>query len=727
MFSMANDLCDECQRISIDTLRSSSGFAHSSLLHNIDCGISSECALCSEIEKALPQHIARERLDDKVRYERPDVRFYVHPDQIGDLFVTVGCRPQDIRWLAGRSLVSKSKGGLVRSFRVFADRGTAVENVCRYSNPLPEPFSDKAFNLIKLWLHRCLGSHEHCRTASTNKLPSRVIDVGPADGSQNPFLHVSSECSTYDKLSDVSQRYIALSYCWGSHLWAGKDAQVTTASSLEARRRGIRITDLPQTIHDAVVITRRLGVRYLWVDALCILQGSDALAKADWERESSKMADVYGGAFLTIAAASARSVHEGIFHDRKPQGKQVVMQFSAGNNGSLEGPIYIQHNPVFRDCIDEPLYHRGWTIQERILSPRVVVFTRDQLVWNCQTQNLTESGIEMNAVGQLRLRTPDILEDGGALQFWHSVVRDYSSRHLTNATDKLPAISGLAAALCQQTGDRYLAGLWENSIFDDLLWANASLYSSRGNRVAPSRLPGYRAPSWSWASVHGNIDFHRSSKDPASYCAKFLWCHVTHSGIDKLGAVSGGWIKLRGPLVRVLRYGLERGSNLIVQTGTGQDAMSVCLGQAILDAGKKDIEISTPASNDEFSDIWVLRIKTKAGLVLRVAHGEDCADATDDDESLSTTDDSHVSVAADSGGKRDKQLLGSDIVQRLRNIWERLPWKKPKTVIMPPVHEVIRPRKGPIPKRFRRIGMIELEDIGMQGFKHCEKRTVTIV
>lgn len=91
------------------------------------------------------------------------------------------------------------------------------------------------------------------------------------------------------------------------------------------------------------------------------------------------MVGIHGNAFLTIAAASARSVHEGIFHDRKIQGEQVVIKFSAENNGSLDNAVYIQHNPVFCDYIDEPLYHRGWTLQERMLSPRVVVFTRLEL------------------------------------------------------------------------------------------------------------------------------------------------------------------------------------------------------------------------------------------------------------------------------------------------------------------------------------------------------------
>lgn len=558
-------------------------------------------------------------------------------------------------------------------------------------------------------------------------LPSRVIDVGPADGSQHPHLYVPSGSSNCAKMADVSQRYIALSYCWGSHLWDGKDPQITTASSLEARKREICMTDLPQTIRDAVVISRRLGIRYLWVDALCILQGSDAEAKADWERESSRMADIYGSAFLTIAAASARSVHEGIFHDRKPQGKQVVMRFSAENNDSLDNPVYIQHKPVFRDCIDEPLYHRAWTMQERMLSPRVVVFTRDQLVWNCQTQNLTESGIEMNALGQQRLRTSDVLGKGGALEFWHSVVRDYSSRYLTDATDKLPALSGLAAALHQRTGDEYIAGLWKRSVLDDLLWMNKAIYSSHGNRVAPSRQPDYTAPSWSWASVHGNINFHRSPKDSAFYFARCLSYHITRSEIDEFGAVSGGWIQLRGPLIQVLRLGLERGSNLIVQSGVGRYSNPVALGNTTLDAGKKDIAISDSESNDEFSDIWVLRIKKKAGLVLRAVDCTDSSVAVDDGDSFSTTDDNHIWTAEDSGGRYPEKHPANGIVQRVRNIFEHPPWKRSKAVIMPPIPKPIPPKKAPIPKSFRRLGMIELDLIGMERFEPCEKRTVTII
>jgi hypothetical protein len=120
---MASNLCDECQRISIDALRSYEGFEHSSLLQKRDLGISSECALCFEIGRTLAQDLVRKWLNDNVRYERRRVRFHVHPDQISYLFVTFGCPPKDLEWVDSSWLRSKSEGGMVLSFRIFADHG----------------------------------------------------------------------------------------------------------------------------------------------------------------------------------------------------------------------------------------------------------------------------------------------------------------------------------------------------------------------------------------------------------------------------------------------------------------------------------------------------------------------------------------------------------------------------------------------------------------------------
>ncbi|KAL2065264.1 hypothetical protein VTL71DRAFT_2933 [Oculimacula yallundae] len=178
--------------------------------------------------------------------------------------------------------------------------------------PLNSAFSKDAFRPVDSWLKTCLVSGYGWDGVRSGKFPTRVIDVGPLDGSQNPILTIPSMWSdSAAGASNVDIRYIALSYyCWGSA--AGVPFLTTTSSNIEERKCGIPMSNLPKTFQDAVTLMRGLRVRFLWIDSLCIIQGCDDLAKADWEKESSKMSEVYGGAFLTIAVASASNVQEGI-------------------------------------------------------------------------------------------------------------------------------------------------------------------------------------------------------------------------------------------------------------------------------------------------------------------------------------------------------------------------------------------------------------------------------
>jgi hypothetical protein len=149
--------------------------------------------------------------------------------------------------------------------------------------------------------------------------------------------------------SAPQMRYVALTYCWGK-----TQNFITTLENLEGLKERIPWEKLPQTIKDAITVTRRLGIRYFWVDALCIIQDSPE----DWEAESMRMADVYGGAFLTISAASGPDVHHGLT-------RQTV-------GSKPEYPLQ-----------SDPLYSRAWALQERILSPRILIFGSDQIYWEC--------------------------------------------------------------------------------------------------------------------------------------------------------------------------------------------------------------------------------------------------------------------------------------------------------------------------------------------------------
>jgi hypothetical protein len=139
--------------------------------------------------------------------------------------------------------------------------------------------SDRSFSIIRDWIEECTGSHDKCKMItegiSVGFLPPRLIDVGPYDGSRQPRLCIVSEDL---KGGQHDLRYAALSYCWGDRgtFW-------TTDSNISERREEIALKDFPRTIRDAVLITRKLGIQYLWVDALCILQGRDNdKARNDW-------------------------------------------------------------------------------------------------------------------------------------------------------------------------------------------------------------------------------------------------------------------------------------------------------------------------------------------------------------------------------------------------------------------------------------------------------------
>lgn len=148
--------------------------------------------------------------------------------------------------------------------RMCAERSAGILKTCAELDD-DNTGSDSAFKLAAYWLGQCKAEHTHCaRVRSLNAtLPSRVIDVGPSDGSQEPFLHETHE-------SDVFYDYLALSHRWGidtSHILT------TTRETLAIRQAGTPLSSMSKTFQDAVLITRRFGVRYLWIDSLCIIQG----------------------------------------------------------------------------------------------------------------------------------------------------------------------------------------------------------------------------------------------------------------------------------------------------------------------------------------------------------------------------------------------------------------------------------------------------------------------
>lgn len=370
-------------------------------------------------------------------------------------------------------------------------------------------------------------------------------------------------------------RYITLSYRWGTE----PQKVVLKTSNISSFRRGYLIHNLPQTFRDLILVTRAFEIRYVWIDALCIIQDS----AEDWEREGATMRDVYAHSACTIAATASENPDQGLFRHRDPaiimpgrirapDGTSALSSTpQADDNTKAEAEKYLLFDRGFleRRIFHGPLHTRGWVFQERMLSPRVLHFARDQLVWEC----FAETKCEAFPDGMpLDIRTKDLYAplqppkqlkksrrkwlsrllpgrslgerqegmDWKTLSTWRELVKQYSKCELTYVKDKLPAFAGIAKAYQDATGDEYLAGLWRSYFLHQLSWR---VYTPSGRMSIE-----YGAPSWSWASVAGAVQ--PFAMDPQS-----LFIPVVHDvrvetkGPAYFGRVSTAHLDLEGPLV----------------------------------------------------------------------------------------------------------------------------------------------------------------------------------
>ncbi|KAB8216371.1 heterokaryon incompatibility protein-domain-containing protein [Aspergillus novoparasiticus] len=210
--------------------------------------------------------------------------------------------------------------------------------------------------LLRIWLRSCDRDHPDCRADGSNHHPARVISVGEDDANGLQLLEL--ECGV---------EYVALSYCWG-RMADEQKPYLTTDENFQSRKEiGFNYNDLPKLFQDAITVTRELGKKYLWIDALCIIQGN----KEDWKNEGTKMEHIFASAYCTLAPSSAFGWKEGFLNTYRARKPGV----------SLCGP-----NPVkyFRRLVDDgPLNKRAWVLQERVLSRRTVFFTSSGIYWEC--------------------------------------------------------------------------------------------------------------------------------------------------------------------------------------------------------------------------------------------------------------------------------------------------------------------------------------------------------
>jgi hypothetical protein len=353
---------------------------------------------------------------------------------------------------------------------------------------LPESLQERIKDLLKT----CNECHQKCseiRRMFSEETPSSILNLCPSGVKDQDWIKL-------EEYYDDCPPYATLSYCWG-----GDQNSSTTSTTIDKHKRGIRISTLPLTIQHAIIVARSLDIQYLWVDSLCIIQGSSASTN----RELGKMAGIYNGAYITILASSAATCQEGFLgvHDHTREFRLPYL-CQNGEIGTMSLSHVVNSNRLLKPS---PADHRAWIFQEQFMSPRVLEFRDGGFIFTCSNSEFIIRPIPSNnetvkdSNGSLELhRLRESFTPSKPLPFvWDEVLSQYSMRELTNRMDKFSALSSVASLYQKMTGDRYLAGLWQSQLPRLLLWRRPYLENSRPDK--------WRAPSWSPLSVDGLIFF----------------------------------------------------------------------------------------------------------------------------------------------------------------------------------------------------------------------------
>ncbi|KAL0776040.1 hypothetical protein CaCOL14_007327 [Colletotrichum acutatum] len=360
--------------------------------------------------------------------------------------------------------------------------------------------SEQAFSLAQKFLTDCLKSHDCSMPNENGWAPTRLIDLGESPSNVAKLVHSRS--------LQRPVRWMTLSHCWGL-----KQPCILLETNIKQFMKEIPHSELSKTFTDAFVIARRLGVRYLWIDSICIIQHSED----DWRREAPTMGKVYSLSLCTISASHAADGSGGCFSDRDPWTVLPCVIPSPFSMDSEARPFLLHGENLDArwksDIPDAPLHKRAWVFQERLLSPRTLYFGRQQILWACGQHELCESFPEgvpsqpatiwWQFIGDRRRFRNMLLESAGTKPFeaaWSETVKMYTKTQLTFPSDRQVAFSGLPGQLQDKRNTKQAYGVWiDESLPWALLWGAQEKVFARPN--------DYLAPSWSWMTLNTPVTF----------------------------------------------------------------------------------------------------------------------------------------------------------------------------------------------------------------------------
>ncbi|KAI2464105.1 heterokaryon incompatibility protein-domain-containing protein [Annulohypoxylon bovei var. microspora] len=534
----AEGLCSQCMRIVnyVDSIRGQSG-------HNMDIPMrtkvsamrTSPCDICRIIYQGLDEIV-----------DSPDIdSWFFRLTLAVDYFFRVGSRG-----------VKPPKGpGLYKlpdwkcDLYFFTPDGITCPWGIFPKSPLYSitPIgSERFFERALQFIQQCDLKHSCLSDDSTPSLPTRVVDVGERGLDGIKLLPTKG----------LKGRYICLSHCWGGHL-----PIQTTSQTLDAHYASLPLQEIPRTYQIAIDFARRLGIRYIWIDSLCIIQDD----KDDWARESADMCDIYENGYLTIAATSSPNCSFDLFDTQPRKMADITGESAAGKPYRVMAVDKLGHpdidTPPEIMLRDWPLLSRAWVFQERLLSPRVLHLTRSEILWECKDGSTCECGNMPTSSKEHHHTLLETLSGTGLAIRWHDMVEWFSKLSITYNSDKLPSLSGLAKQMARKRPDaKYLAGLWEDSLAVDLLWVR-NQYTEKAHYPS-NRIIEWIAPSWSWVSLGGPVHFpfgplvstgYEVPRPKANWVAtfpKFFEAECDLATSDITGKIAGGFLKITGRVIQ---------------------------------------------------------------------------------------------------------------------------------------------------------------------------------
>ena len=356
------------------------------------------------------------------------------------------------------------------------------------------------------------------------KLPDRVLDLGHRSKEGKGEMEIRLV-----ETADIPKgSYATLSYCWG-----GYRGFLTESNTYQDRCKGFHVEELPELFRHACFVILVWGIRYLWIDALCIIQDD----RADWEKQAAQMADIYRNCAVRIAATAAKDPTCGFFPPEPIVTSVRLKQVETSNSDyrySHEGKCFATLPKIYEKDVDlGRLNSRAWVVQERLLAPRTVHFCKDHIYletdrwgligedmvsqFELRYTSVSKAGINRSRLVQNRITDRSYDDNDDTSDSWQRIAELYSNCQTTFSTDRLTALGGLIQD--RQThgkfpyrGSKNIVGMWEPTLHEDLLWVSTT-------SAEFTFLQDLKLPTWAWISYQGPVTFlkdQRSIRDPCT-------------------------------------------------------------------------------------------------------------------------------------------------------------------------------------------------------------------